>query len=170
MHTQKEIAAWLAGRLPDDWFVEAPTVEVDRDEILVVGMLPQPSLSEESDGADRAGADLSRIEAWREETRRARMEIARQAERALRRTVSWGATCGDQRVLFTTVSAPAMTRLRLPERQVLDTLIAAGVARSRSDALAWCVRLVAEKQDDWLADLREAIEKVHEVRGKGPRL
>jgi hypothetical protein len=98
------------------------------------------------------------------------MEIARQAERALRRTVSWGATCGDQRVLFTTVSAPAMTRLRLPERQVLDTLIAAGVARSRSDALAWCVRLVAEKQDDWLADLREAIEKVHEVRGKGPNL
>lgn len=170
MRTQKEIAAWLAGRLPDDWFTGAPTVEVDRDEILVVGTLPQPGLPDDSDAADRAGADLSRIEAWREETRRARMEIARQAERALRRPVSWGASCGDQRVLFTTVSAPAMTRLRLPERQVLDTLIAAGVARSRSDALAWCVRLVAEKQDDWLADLREAIEKVHEVRGKGPTL
>ena len=35
-----------------------------------------------------------------------------------------------------------MTRLRMPERRVLDTLVDAGVARSRSHALAWCVRLV----------------------------
>ena len=168
MTTQKDIRAWLAGRLPDDWFTGVPEVDMDRDEILVVGALPQPSLSDDADADERAAADRSRIEAWREETRRARMEIARQAERTFDRIISWGATCGDQRSLFTTVSSPAMTRLRLPERKVLDTLIAAGVARSRSDALAWCVRLVAEKQDEWLSDLRDAIAKVHEVRGQGP--
>ena len=80
-----------------------------------------------------------------------------------------GAECGDLRVLFTTVSVPAMTRLRMPERRVLDTLVDAGVARSRSHALAWCVRLVAEKQDEWLKDLRDALTHVEKVRGEGPK-
>ena len=61
-----------------------------------------------------------------------------------------------------------MTRLRMPERRVLDTLVDAGVARSRSHALAWCVRLVADKQDEWLKDLREALTNVEKVRGEGP--
>jgi hypothetical protein len=167
MSSEKHVAAWLAGRIPDGWFVEAPQVEIDRDEILVIGRLEQPAL-EEADDEDRRVADRSRIEAWREETRRARIDIARQAEAALDRTVSWGARCGDERALFTTVASPAMTRLRMPERKVLDTLIDAGVARSRSEALAWCVRLVGERQDDWLADLREALQKVQEVRTQGP--
>jgi hypothetical protein len=66
------------------------------------------------------------------------------------------------------MSLPVMTRLRMPERAVLDTLVAAGVARSRSDALAWCVRLVGMHQSDWIKGLREALVKVEEVRGKGP--
>jgi hypothetical protein len=70
--------------------------------------------------------------------------------------------------LFTTVSVPAMTRLRMDERRVLDTLVEAGVARSRSHALAWCVRLVASKQEEWLKDLREALTAVERVRGEGP--
>ena len=61
-----------------------------------------------------------------------------------------------------------MTRLRMNERQVLDTLIESGVALSRSHALAWCVRLVAERQEEWLKDLRDALKKVEEVRGEGP--
>ena len=61
-----------------------------------------------------------------------------------------------------------MTRLRQPQRQVLDTLVEAGVARSRSEALAWCVRLVGQHEDDWLAELREAMSHVAEVRTKGP--
>lgn len=149
-------------------FIEPPKVEVDRDEILVVGRLAQPELGVDGAADDRITADRSRIEGWREETRRARIEIARQAERTLDRTVFWGAVCGDESALFTTVASPAMTRLRMPERQVLDTLIAAGVARSRSEALAWCVRLMADKQEDWLSDLREVIERVDEVRRKGP--
>jgi hypothetical protein len=96
------------------------------------------------------------------------MRVANEAERRFGRKVSWGATCGDQRVLFTTLATPAMTRLRMAERTVLDTLVDAGVARSRSHALAWCVRLVAEKQEEWLADLRQALEGVEAVRKEGP--
>ena len=53
-------------------------------------------------------------------------------------------------------------------RRVLDTLIDAGVARSRSEALAWCVRLVAQHEADWIAELRDAMSKVEEVRRRGP--
>lgn len=161
----EKISSWFAGRLSDDWFVEQPEIQIDRDEILVIGQLPQPSITEEQ---DRATADQSRIAAWREDTRGRRMEIARQAQRAFGRIVSWGARCGEEEALFTHVAAPAMTRLRMPQRRVLDTLIDAGVARSRSEALAWCVRLVGENQDEWLSNLEEAIAKVHEVRGQGP--
>jgi hypothetical protein len=71
-------------------------------------------------------------------------------------------------VLFTHLAVPVMTRLRQPERQVLDTLVDAGVARSRADALAWCVRLVGKHAEEWLTELREAMEKVEQVRAQGP--
>jgi hypothetical protein len=56
----------------------------------------------------------------------------------------------------------------MPQRKVLDTLVEAGVARSRSHAVAWCVALVAERQEDWLADLRSALTQVQKVRAEGP--
>jgi hypothetical protein len=96
------------------------------------------------------------------------MRVAQEAERRFGRRVSWGASVGSERRLFTTLSIPVMTRLRLPERQVLDTLVGAGVARSRSDALAWCVRLVGKHEADWIAELREALVRVGELRRKGP--
>ncbi|HMC72256.1 MAG TPA: hypothetical protein VKJ07_24065, partial [Mycobacteriales bacterium] len=124
-------------------------------------------LTTESEDARRE-ARLARVDRFREETRRERMRIAAEAERRFGRKVSWGATSGGEKKLFTTLSTPMMTRLRLPERLVLDTLVDAGVARSRSDALGWCVRLVASKQGEWLQDLREALTEVEKVRGKGP--
>jgi hypothetical protein len=166
--TQEELAGWFAGRLPDDWFVGGLEVTSDREEILVVGTLPDPELPGEAT-ADAVGAARgSRIDGFREDTREHRMRIAQEAQHRFGRHVSWGAACGDVRKLFTTVSVPAMTRLRMSERRVLDTLVEGGVARSRSHALAWCVRLVAEKQDEWLADLREALQGVEMVRGEGP--
>jgi len=51
---------------------------------------------------------------------------------------------------------------------VLDTLIDAGVARSRSEALAWCVRLVGHHEADWIARLREAVATIEEARRSGP--
>ena len=146
---------WFVGRLPDDWFTSAPEIIVDREEILVVGELP-PLRGEFEDEAARAAAESGRISRFREDTREQRIEIARQAEHRYQRKVAWGARIGGTRQLFTTLSVPVMTRLRQPERKVLDTLVDAGVARSRSEALAWAVRLVGEHAESWLAELPAA--------------
>jgi|SRR5579884_2447521 len=156
-----DVAGWLAGRLPEDWFEGAPQISVDRDEILVVGRLPRP----EGDGEE---IESGRIARFREDTRQQRMRIAREAERRFGRKVAWGAECGQTRQVFTSLAAPVMTRLRQPERQVLDTLVDAGVARSRSHALAWCVRLVGQHTDEWLTALRDAMQQVEQVRQQGP--
>jgi hypothetical protein len=161
---QTEIAAWFTGRLPADWFAAAPAVTVDREEILVVGRLADVA----GDGAERAAAEDGRIRRFREETRDRRIEIAREAQHKFRRAVSWGASCGGTTLLFHTASVPVMTRLRQAERTVLDTLVDAGVARSRSDALAWCVRLVGRNTEKWLAELRTALQDVERVRAGGP--
>jgi hypothetical protein len=166
--TAEELGGWFAGRLPPDWFEQPPEVTVDREEILVIGALSDPELPEDASTEARAAARAARIDGFREDTRERRMRVAQEAQHRFGRRVSWGATCGDVRKLFTTVSVPAMTRLRMDERRVLDTLVEAGVARSRSHALAWCVRLVADKQDEWLQDLREALTAVEKVRGQGP--
>ena len=166
--TQAEVSGWFAGRLPSDWFTDAPDVVVDRDEILVVGSLSDPELPAGSAEEAEATARAARIDGFREDTREHRMRIAREAQHRFGRHVSWGARCGDVTRTFTTVSVPAMTRLRMDERRVLDTLVEAGVARSRSHALAWCVRLVASKQEEWLRDLRQALTAVEKVRREGP--
>ena len=161
------VRGWFTGRLPGDWFTEAPGIQVDREEITVIGALAAPDPAGASD-AERAAAAEGRIRRFREETRARRIEIAREAQHKFRRKVSWGVTCAGTEELFTTLSVPVMTRLRQPERQVLDTLVKAGVARSRSDALAWCVRLTGENADAWLARLRSALKHVEEVRDQGP--
>src|SRR5215470_4945388 len=165
-----DVTSWLAGRLPEGLFTEAPEVTVDRDEILIVGRIPAPESGESAEAAARAAAEAGRIARFREETRDDRIGVAQQAERRYQRKVSWGAACGESRELFTTLSAPVMTRLRQPQRQVLDTLVDAGVARSRSEALAWCVRLVGEHAEAWLAELRQAMEQVEGLRARGPEL
>jgi hypothetical protein len=164
----QEVAGWFAGRVPDGWFTEPPEVDLDREEILVVGRIPEPGYPKGASAVAKAAARSARIQRFREESRDRRIGIALEGEHLFGRKVSWGASCGDQRGLFTTVSVPFMTRLRLGERKVLDTLEDAGVARSRSDAVAWCVRLVASKQDEWLQELRDAFEQVERVRSGGP--
>lgn len=166
---RERLRGWFTGRLPAEWFIAAPSVEVDREEITVIGALPDPEIAEDASGAERAAAAEGRMRRFREETRARRVEIAREAEHRFRRKVSWGVTCAEQAEMFTTLSVPVMTRLRQPERRVLDTLVDAGVARSRSDALAWCVRLVGQHEDSWLAELRAALRRVEEVRSGGPR-
>ena len=163
-----DLAGWFAGRVPGGWFTGPPDVTADRDEVLVVGTLADVDLGPDASDDAVASARRGRIQGFREETRDARIRIAREAERRLGRKVSWGAQCGDVRELFTTVALPVMTRLRMPERAVLDTLVDAGVARSRSHALAWCVRLVAENEGDWIARLRDALVSVEQVRAEGP--
>ena len=160
------VEGWFAGRLPEGWFEGAPEISIDRDEILVVGRIAAAEAT--GDDAAKAEAEAGRITRFREETREARIKIAREAEHRFGRKVAWGAVAGDTRAHFTTLSVPVMTRLRQPERQVLDTLVDAGVARSRSEALAWCVKLVGRNTVAWLAELRTAMESVQQVRERGP--
>ena len=161
------LVGWFAGRLPDGWFAGPPEVHVDREEILVIGRLPEPDTSG-LDAGSRAAAHQARIAGWREVTRADRMRIADVAEAQFGRKVAWGAECGDERIVFTALSVPVMTRLRMPERRVLDTLVDAGVARSRSEALAWCVQLVRRHEGDWIEELRAALVHVEQVRSQGP--
>jgi hypothetical protein len=165
----EQVRGWFSGRLPGEWFTGVPEIVVDREEITIVGMLPAPEgQGAETTEAERAAAAEGRIKRFREETRARRIEIAREAEHRFRRKVAWGARCGELSEMFTTLSVPVMTRLRQTERRVLDTLVDAGVARSRSDALAWCVRLTGEHADAWLTELRTALRRVAEVRSQGP--
>jgi len=153
--------SWFEGRLPEDWFSEVG-VSTDREEIVVIGTLT-------GEAADSAQAE-GRISRFREETRTARMQIAEEAQARYGRKVSWGARSGEVTELYTHLSVPVMTRLRQPERQVLDTLVDAGVARSRSEALAWAVTLVGEHTESWLSGLRDAMAEVDKLRAEGPEL
>ena len=164
----EDIAAWFAARVPKGWFASPPEVTTDGEEIMVVGVLPDVELAAATSAESRSAARVARIDRFREETRDDRIRIAREAERQFRRKVAWGARCGSETRIFTTLSVPVMTRLRMNERAILDTLVAGGVARSRSEALAWCVRLVGMHQADWIKGLRDALVKVNEIRSKGP--
>jgi hypothetical protein len=160
------VQAWFNARIPTSWFAGPVEAIVDAEEILVAGALADPPAT----GAEPV-PDIVRsagVKRFREETRTARMAVAAEAEGLFGRRVSWAVDSGGERVTFTTVSVPVMTRLRQPERIVLDTLVESGVARSRSDALAWCVRLVGRHQGDWIRDLQAALVHVHKVRAEGP--
>ena len=161
-----DITAWFGERLPDFGYTGTPEITIDRDEIIVMGTLPAAAAGDDVSAVREAEA--GRISRFREETREQRMSVAREAEHRYGRKGAWGAVCGDTTERFTTLSVPVMTRLRQPERVVLDTLVDAGVARSRSHALAWCVRLVGEHSEDWLNELREALREVERLRGSGP--
>src|SRR4051794_35597292 len=161
-----EVAGWFAGRLPDEWFTGPVELVIDRDEITVIGAVPEPDAGDGDPAAARSG----RISRFREQTRTQRMTIADAAQERYGRSVAWGATCGDVRELFTTLSAPVMTRLRQPGRVVLDTLVGAGVGRSRAEALAWAGRLGGQHPGGWLGQVREAMASVEQVRAQGPRV
>ena len=166
--TTGTVRGWFTGRLPQDWFTGPADVRVDREEITVVGTLPSPEVAADASDAERAAAADGRARSFREDTREQRIAIAREAEHRFDRKVAWGVEVDERRVLFTHLAVPVMTRLRQPERMVLDTLVAAGVARSRSEALAWSVRLVGRNAEEWLGELRSAMEQVERVRAQGP--
>ena len=168
-HSHNAIEGWFAGRLPDDWFTGPPAVTADREEILVVGTLAEPEYPKDADDArDRRRPAAPASNASARSTREQRMRIADEAESRTGRKVAWGARCGDEEKTFTALAVPVMTRLRMRERQTLDTLVGAGVARSRSDALAWCVRLVRDHEGEWIDQLRDALVAVEEARATGP--
>ncbi|MET8773957.1 hypothetical protein AB0H49_18470 [Nocardia sp. NPDC050713] len=171
-----DVPDWFAGRLPSDWFVGKPVIEVDRDEIVVIGELPLPK-PERADGEDTeaptekipTATKEGAVARFRESTRPARMQIAGEAQRRYARNVAWGVSVDGERIMFTQLAVPVMTRLRQQERKVLDTLVDSGVARSRSDALAWTVKLAGKHAEAWLEELRTAMRKVDDLRSEGPK-
>lgn len=164
----ERVRGWFTGRLPEEWQVMAPRITVDREEITVVLTIADVDVAKDASAIEAEETRAGRARAFREDTREARMEIAREAQHRFERKVSWGLALGEHEELWTHIAVPVMTRLRQPQRLVLDTLVDAGVAKSRADALAWCVRLVGQHQDDWLAQLRDAMRSVAEVRNQGP--
>ena len=165
-----DAAAWITGAIPDGWFTEPPEVVVDRDEIIIWGRLPEP----------RAGRRRHRRRQGRRpgrpdqpvpggHPRRPDPGAPGRSSTATSARSAWGVRCGDTEELFTHLSAPVMTRLRQPERQVLDTLVDAGVARVplRGAGLvrhAWS----ASTPRSGSTDLRDAMTKVDELRRRGP--
>jgi hypothetical protein len=164
-----EVARWFASHLPADVYGGPLQVRVDREEILLVGPVPEPDLPGGTSSGVRNAACAAEVHRFREATRDIRSAVAAEAEHLFGRKVSWGATCGPVQVLFTSLSVPVMTRLRLNEREVLDVLVDASIARSRSEALAWCVRLVGQHESEWLGELQEALRHVEKVRTAGPK-
>jgi|SRR2546425_7985041 len=169
MSLKEEAQGWFAGRIPGGWFTQAPEVMTDREEILVVGRLADVQLSKDSSADALAAARSGRIKEFRERTRDERIAISNEAQQKFGRAVSWGARAGDVTELFTTLSVPVMTRLRIKERELLDALVDSGVARSRSHALAWCVKLVADHQGEWVSELKDTVRRLEELRASAPR-
>jgi len=169
MSFRDEVQGWFAGRLPAGWFTEAPEVLIDREEIFVMGRLADVQLPKDATAEAIAAARSGRIREFRERTREERIGIAEEAQHKFGRAVSWGARVGDMTEPFTTLSIPVMTRLRIKEREILDALVDSGVARSRSHALAWCVRLVADHQGEWVSELKDTMRRLEELRASGPR-
>jgi hypothetical protein len=153
-----DLRRWLEERLPPDLCAAAPEVALYDDEVLV-------TLTPSEAPGDREG-EREVIARLREETRPVRMRLARELQRAVGRPVAWGMRVGGSEVLFSSRSAPVMTRLGRAERDVLDTLVAAGIAETRSAALAYVVRAFAEEHHQWLAEVREAIAEVEKVRSR----
>lgn len=166
MGEREEIRGWLSGRIPEDWGATVADLQMDEHEVLLTLRLRDVENVE----GDLAAARAGRIQQFRDSTRDARIKISGEAQRRFGRVVSWGAECGETKQLFTHLALPVMTRLRLPEREVLDALVDAGIARSRAHALAWCVALVRQHQGDWLKELQQAMEGVARVRAQGPKL
>ena len=166
MAGRDEIRGWLLGRIPADWGASVADLKMDEHEVLLTVRLKDV---EDGEG-DLEAARLGRIQQFRDATREERIRISNESQRKFGRVVSWSAECGEVRQIFTHLALPVMTRLRLPEREVLDALVDSGIARSRAHALAWCVALVRQHQSDWFTELKQAMESVARVRAQGPKL
>ncbi len=166
--SSSEITGWVSGALPPNLFSAVPIIEVDRNEILVIGDIGVPEVPEGLDAEGIAAAEQARIARFREETRQRRIAVAQQAEARYGRTISWGATAGATTRRFTTVRATVAARLDLDQRKVLDHLVAAGIAEHRGQALAWCVDLVRQNEEAWLSRLKEALKNLEQTATEGP--
>lgn len=161
----EELEAWLGGQLPPELLGGAPQVSIYDDELIVM-LQPQSPAPLSADEDERRSQEQAWIEQLRAESRPLRMKLAEAIQSRVKRPVAWGMRVGASEALFTARTVPVMTRLDRRERDVLDTLVAAGVAETRSAALAYCVRVFASEHDDWLQEIRAVVAQVQQVRAK----
>ena len=166
---RRSCAGWFSGRLPEDWFRARPRSRSTGRRSASSAGSPSPTSPRRvrrrtrrrpSPGRSSASA---RRPASSGSTSPARPSTASAARSPGASSAATARRCSPR------CRVPVMTRLRQPERRVLDTLVDAGVARSRSEALAWCVRLVGQNADEWLAELRDALLHVERARAAGPQ-
>jgi hypothetical protein len=153
----EELQSWLAQHLPVALAAGPPQVRRYDDELVIILQIVPP--------AD-LGETHALIARMREESRSLRMQLAGELERSQKLPIAWGMRAGNTEMIFTSRTVPVMTRLARAERDVLDTLVSAGVAETRSSALAYTVRAFAAEHGEWLADVRQAIAEVERVRSR----
>ncbi len=141
-----------------------PEIILDADELLIILNLSSETLVGEGEALKNAEQAL--IERQRSETRTLRIQLGRNLERTFGCAVSWGMRAGGTVQLFTPNTIAVMTRLAHTERQVLDTLIAANVANTRSAALGYIVRTFAAEHHDWLNKVQEAAKNMASLRAQ----
>lgn len=162
---QDELVPWLTAQLPQELLGAAPEVSLYDDELIVMLHPRQPN-PPAANADEQRSQERALIVQLREASRPLRMRIAETLQQRLQRPVAWGMRIGQSEELFTARTVPVMTRLDRRERDVLDTLVAAGVAETRSAALAYCVRVFANEHHDWLQEVRGVIAQVQQVRAK----
>jgi len=161
-----ELQAWLQEHVPAEMLSGPPEIAVYDDEAVIIVPLELSGFDDALEGEERRAAERRLIAQRREESRPWRIKLARVLQPMLGRAIAWGMRAGESEALFSTRSVPVMTRLGRAERDVLDTLVAAGVADTRSAALAYAVRAFAAEHADWLDEVREAIAQVEQVRAR----
>ena len=158
----QELSQWLLSQLPASVTGSDPEINIDADELLVTLNLSTDTLKGDGEALKKLEQEL--IERQRSETRKLRIQLGRHLERISGYAVSWGMRAGGTVQHFTMNSVAVMTRLSGPERQVLDMLIAANVANTRSAALAYIVRTFAAEHQEWLNQVQEAAKHMSSLR------
>ena len=75
------VISWFTGRLPGEWTSQGePTIQIDRDEVVVTIAVAVPELDEQASDVDRSEAIDGRIAGFRDDTKKRRISIAREAE------------------------------------------------------------------------------------------
>ena len=162
IYDPQELTRWLLSQLPASVTGSDPEITLDADELLIILNLNTDSLKDGCEALKKREQEL--IERRRSETRKLRIQLGRQLEEISGCAVSWGMQAGGTVELFTMNTVAVMTRLSHAERQVLDTLIAANVANTRSAALAYIVRAFAIEHQEWLNQAQEAAKHMANLR------
>ena len=169
--TRERVAGWFAGRLPQEWQATPAQITIDREEITVRLSIPdvewaRTQTAARSRGAGRPGQGVPRGDPRQADGDRPRGRAplrrqgvvgtaGRRGRRRAQRALDPRRRAGDDPAAPAAADGPGHPRRRR-------------VARSRADALAWCVQLVGQHEDDWLTELRDAWRRSPTYAARAP--